>query len=290
MSKFFRAALASSLCSITSIVVTYFMSPGLYAFTLVIIFFTYLIIALLCLHALNNAASALKVLGALIAGLLIVEFPLKIFLHNFIITLPDLCCKISSIVFAYLIFRAKTKWPRITLSLLAVSFIIFVSLWGVGWWFKVTFNDISAGLLDPPVKTTISFQDNECNTVTLDRFKGSAVVLYFWTSGCALCDDEFPLIESLYNEIKNGSKVILYAVFCREASETCLSGQRIIALKKYTIPCLSTPKGSVEMEKIGIDKYPKAVICNVNGEIIFKGSISEVKKMIITYTKAQEKS
>lgn len=71
------------------------------------------------------------------------------------------------------------------------------------------------------VAVDFRLEDLDGNTVTLNEFNGSPVLLNFWASWCTPCREEIPLLETIYNDSKwRETGLVILAINVGESKTT----------------------------------------------------------------------
>jgi peroxiredoxin len=122
--------------------------------------------------------------------------------------------------------------------------------------------------------------------VTLDRFKGNVVVLYFWTNSC--CGENVKLLEPFYRQFKDRGVSVL-AVNVRDAKEVVESYVKSNAL---TFPIKTDERAGIS-EQFGVFGFPTIFIIDRNGiirqKILGKIRIEQLQKLVVEQFAVQKK-
>lgn len=121
-----------------------------------------------------------------------------------------------------------------------------------------------------------TMQDANGKTVKLSDFKGTPVVLNFWTSWCKYCKDEMPYFESAY---KQYGKQVQFIMLNPEKSERSRDGGKtFIKESSYTFPVFYETEGKAT-NLYGLRGFPATIFIDANGNIVEKniGAISQSK-------------
>lgn len=100
--------------------------------------------------------------------------------------------------------------------------------------------------------------------VNLADQRGKVVMLNFWTSWCAPCRKEMPLIDAIYQRY-NASGLVVYGV---NAEEDHLNADRVVKELGLTYPILYDPEGKASVPFL-IDAMPTTVLIDKKGNIRF---------------------
>ena len=120
-----------------------------------------------------------------------------------------------------------------------------------------------------PASSTLpgfTLQDTAGNTVNYDSYRNNNVVLVaFFTTWCPWCQDEMPLLESLYKKYKSkGFQVV--GIGIEETRESLLA---FTETKKITFKVLMDPDGKVATA-YGVTKIPALFLVDKTGTVRFK--------------------
>lgn len=119
-------------------------------------------------------------------------------------------------------------------------------------------------------------QDADGKSVKLSDFKGTPVVLNFWTSWCSYCKEEMPYFESAYKQYGDKIKFVMVDVVKSERNND--DGKNFIKESGYTFPVFYETEGKA-MNLYGLRGFPATMFIDANGNIISKniGAISQEK-------------
>ncbi|MFC1849416.1 redoxin domain-containing protein [candidate division CSSED10-310 bacterium] len=100
--------------------------------------------------------------------------------------------------------------------------------------------------------------------VLMSQFKDKVLFLHFWASWCLPCHREMPLIQKLYDNIKDK---VAFACISSESVETI---NKFLSSRKYSFPIY-------KIEGTRPDKFkslgnPATIIINKEGHIVFEHS------------------
>lgn len=101
-------------------------------------------------------------------------------------------------------------------------------------------------------------------SVSLSSFKGSVVILNFWSTTCPPCLAEFPSLEELYRELgKRGLVVVGVAV-----ENDLPAVKKVISRQKLTFPILLDPDKEVYFDSYALFGLPISLIIDKQGNIV----------------------
>jgi peroxiredoxin len=109
--------------------------------------------------------------------------------------------------------------------------------------------------------------DLDGHKVNLARYKGTTVVLNFWTSTCPPCIEEMPSLAELAKIVAKRGNVVVLTV-TTDANETAARGAIQAGLgASAPFPVLIDPESSVVGGKYGTRLFPETWLIDKNGVI-----------------------
>ena len=104
-------------------------------------------------------------------------------------------------------------------------------------------------------------------TLSLSDFKGKAIVVNFWASWCAPCQEELPLLEAAWKRLQaQGKDVVFVGIDYQETSSVAAN---FLQQNGVTYPAVLDASGSVAT-KYGITSLPDTFFINRNGTVASK--------------------
>jgi len=113
-----------------------------------------------------------------------------------------------------------------------------------------------ASLPTPPIETT----DLQGKTWRTSELVGKVVVLNFWATWCAPCQEELPTLQTLH-EISDNQTVVLTI----NVRESAARAARYLQSTGMTFPVISDAKGELA-KRWGVTVYPTTVLIAPNGQ------------------------
>lgn len=128
----------------------------------------------------------------------------------------------------------------------------------------------------PSEAPDFTMQDASGKNVKLSDYKGTPVVLNFWTSWCNYCKSEMPYFESAYKQYGDQVQFIMLDLVKSERGSE--DGKNLIKESGYTFPVFYESEGKA-MNLYGLRGFPATVFIDAKGNIVEKniGAISEEK-------------
>ena len=115
---------------------------------------------------------------------------------------------------------------------------------------------LAALILNTPTRHT---------TLSLNDFKGKAIVLNVWASWCVPCNQEAPMLQAAWKQAQaQGKEVVFLGIDFQDSSSDALS-----FLHKYGIgyPNVLDANGSVSID-YGVTGVPETIFINENGTVV----------------------
>jgi len=142
-----------------------------------------------------------------------------------------------------------------------------------------------------PFAPLVSFSDISGQKISLNQFRGSVVLLNFWTSSCSACLAEIPALSALQTQYAaDGLRVIGLASDNQPEAVRKVLEQRHV---NYTVAL-----GAAEIqERFGVDEFPVTLLIGRDGRVYSRhsGAIereslqSEIRQLLGADTQAEAK-
>ena len=104
-------------------------------------------------------------------------------------------------------------------------------------------------------------------TLSLLDFKGKAIVLNFWASWCAPCQEELPLLEGAWKRMQAQGKDVVFVGIDYQESNSTATG--FLQQNGVTYPAVLDASGSVA-SRYGITSLPDTFFINRDGTVVSK--------------------
>lgn len=123
----------------------------------------------------------------------------------------------------------------------------------------------------------LSFQTANGDTLDLNYYNGSYLILDCWITTCGVCIKKFPYMQELYDSYKDNPNVKVAALHIRleGKDETCKTGADIVESKGFNFRCYSVASSNNRLMRMGIERYPTVFVFSPDGDMIFKGNSLE---------------
>ncbi|MCY4780524.1 TlpA disulfide reductase family protein [Sphingobacterium sp. UT-1RO-CII-1] len=104
-------------------------------------------------------------------------------------------------------------------------------------------------------------------------------VLDFWTTSCRVCIREFPKVQKLNDQYKDSKDVKVISINIPLKRDTDNTAFNILTSRGYTFKNIIALDSSLD-KKLGIEVFPTTLLLNRNGQILFRGSVSQIQNRI----------
>lgn len=105
-----------------------------------------------------------------------------------------------------------------------------------------------------------SLKDLEGNQVTLSRYKGKPVLLFFWASWCAACKEDIVLLKKIFEGEKSQFEILTIVIDGEKEGRV----KRLVREHKVTLPVLLDVKEKTA-RIYGVRMVPTAFLINREG-------------------------
>lgn len=248
--------------------------------SILVFFITYFIVTVWLMKKYETILPRWSIITTILIGTSCLELSLRVlFLNDALISLPDFIMRILAVIVGISYSFIGNKPGKTILVVCSGLFAIWSSYFGFDLWLnKLNFGTFT-GRTEQIVECPVVFQDASGQDIALSDFKGKYLVLDFWNSTCGICFQEFPQVETFYNQFKERKDIEFYSVFCRSAGreETSQTGSDIISQHGYTFPAISLVVGAPELKALGVAYFPTIIIFDRDGKLIFRGNMNDAK-------------
>ena len=129
---------------------------------------------------------------------------------------------------------------------------------------------VDTGGMAPPLKSTRSYNTKDGKAISLDDFRGSAVLIDFWATWCGPCVSAMPHIQELYAKFNTKGLVVIAHT---DSSSQDVGG--FIKKKKLDfIFSIGTEIG----KSWGVNGIPHAFLIDPSGKVVWHGHSASVRE------------
>ncbi|MTI40892.1 TlpA family protein disulfide reductase [Fulvivirga lutimaris] len=242
----------------------------------IVVFILITIITHYSLSKTKNILSPNGILAIIIVSLPVIFYPKAInsSLNFTLNTIPFFISFLLAVMSGYIIHKKRSFKLPMFLSIIPLT--LTIGLAGIIH-SKIYFGSVDGQLkgIEAPVFNVLDKSDNVINN---DFIKNKIVVMDFWFVSCPTCWVKFPELQRIHEKYSENDQVVFYAVNRPMYNDGPDQLFTAIEKKNYTFPVV---RGSEElMNDFGIAYYPTTIIIDANGNIIFKGDISQVEETL----------
>ncbi|RLT81000.1 TlpA family protein disulfide reductase [Bacteroides acidifaciens] len=119
--------------------------------------------------------------------------------------------------------------------------------------------------------------DEKGDTLFLSQLKGKIVLLDFWSNGCGVCWEKFPMMQDLYDKYKN-ENVFIAGVFVEKKEGEYEENMKKFSCK-YTFPIFKVSKDASLVKDLSVKRFPSLAVLDTDGVFRGFGNIEIVIKM-----------
>lgn len=187
-----------------------------------------------------------------------------------LISLPEEMMHLLGIICGVALLKCRTI-ARIAIVLIMVSFCLVFNRIYIHWLQYLSHSNLTGVVLEQ-VDNNPLIEDVDGNTVNIGTMRGSYIVLDCCYTHCGVCIKKLPKIQQLYEKFLNNPDIQVYVLFFRLDSETNKGiSQWLSARGNYSFPVLYGAFDEL-CASFKVNSFPKIVIMNPAGEIVFRGS------------------
>jgi thiol-disulfide isomerase/thioredoxin len=250
-------------------------------------FVVYFFFSIFCLRRYRAKASAFYIIMALVAGLWLMEAPMRLFWFNKTLgSLPDILIKTCGIPCGYFYWRLRgaRRYLPGALGLALSAFMLFA---GYGMWLhKLNFGSFTGRVTPLNLAVPIEGFTKDGEFISNNDFTDKIVLLDFWHTSCGVCFEKFPKVQSAFEKFKSDPGVIIVAV--DKPLEEDKPGQafEMITREGYSFDVVVSKDENMP-DNLGIRVYPTTLVIDRRGEMVYKGDIEGAVKMVDELKQAQ---
>lgn len=196
--------------------------------------------------------------------------------------LVEVAMRYLAIFAAYIKFTRRRWSSRIIISLLTAMTIVWMSWSGADFIYDCCAFKSWNGRVTQIIKCPLNIQNVQGETINLEDFKGSYLLLDCWNTNCGVCYREFPILQEIYNKYKDNRSIKIGALHFRreESGETIMTGQERLQEYGYTFPVFSIQRNDPAVTEMKVKLFPTILVFAPDGRLIFRGNIDVVEKFL----------
>lgn len=115
--------------------------------------------------------------------------------------------------------------------------------------------------------------------VSIKDLQGKIIVLDFWHTRCAVCFQQFPKFQRLYDAYKDNHHVIILAVNHPLKSDTTNQAFEMLLQQNYSFPTIIAKNREIA-PNLGVHYYPTYLIFDPDGNLVYRGNLEGIQKRI----------
>ncbi len=245
----------------------------------VIGFICYLLLTIYSVKKYQSIYSTFAIFIILIIGRWTLELPIRIlFFESTLVSFPDSLMQTIGIICGFLYCQLKKPFSILTV-VLGFSITVFMFFEGYSLWIhKLNFGTFT-GKISSALPAKFEAFDEQKKLITATDFENKIVLLDFWYSGCGVCFDKFPQLQTVYEKYQNDPDVMILAVNKPIDEDKPNQAFEMIREEGYSFPVVITKDADLA-EKFGVKGYPTTFVINRNGQIVYKGDIEGAVKIV----------
>jgi thiol-disulfide isomerase/thioredoxin len=222
---------------------------------------------------------------SLVLGVSLIHLPPRIIAFNeTLISLPDYLCHLLGICFGYLFILSGSS-KRWLVSLTGAAIMTFVFFNGYNLWLhKLNFGSYTGKVKYHMPEFRAQLSDS--SILDNNNFNNKIIILDFWHTQCGACFRKFPKLEALYQRFSRDTNFSFYAVNIPLPNDGPSKAWRMIVNRGYTFPVAKSLTIQIT-DSLKIEAFPTTIICDKNGDVVFKGSIENAAEIIDSFAKIE---
>lgn len=182
-----------------------------------------------------------------------------------------------AVINGYFFAKAREVRNRIVLVLLSALFCLVSVFYLADKFLHYDNHGNFTGRVNKGIPATLLYIDEAGDTVNVNNNDNKLYVLDLWTTTCGYCFKQFPDLDTLFNQYKSDSGIVIAAVNIPHSSDTPGKALGLMRRNNYTFP-VGIGIDSLNV-RAGVYGYP-AVIAVKNGKMVYKGDIYGINKLM----------
>lgn len=218
-----------------------------------------------------------NMLIVLLATLILLEGPVRII--NFsgtLISLPSFIFNLVAILIGNMLFSKHNR-----IIWLSFGSVLGCAVWmfcqGGDMWANKIVHGTYTGKISKLANNYLLY-DEKGDTLFLSQMKGKIVLLDFWSNGCGVCWQKFPMIQDLYDKYRVNENIVIAGIFV-EMKEGEYEENMKKFRHKYTFPVFRVSKGDSLVEDLSVKRFPSLAVLDADGAFRGFGNIELIMKI-----------
>ena len=243
-------------------------------------FIAYFYFTIFCIHKFRKEATKLTIFCYIILLQIIFHFnSIYGYFGGSLFSLWLFSTQIFAIFSGFVFIKFKNIY-RFIPFLIASIFTVFMFFQGYDYWLhKLNYGTFTGKVQAFALPTKFESVDEQKRLINDNNLKDKIVLLDFWYTGCGICFEKFPQLETAYQKYKTDSSVLILAVDKPIEEDKPNEAFEMIKKEGYTFPVVIA-KDEEMPEKFGVKGYPTTFVINQNNQIVYKGDIAGAVKMV----------
>lgn len=181
---------------------------------------------------------------------------------------------------SYLFYINRSIFVRVGIIFFSITLCVFHFFWGYFFWENyATYGHAVENHIEPlPTFWQTYIQDPLTGMQYLSR-PDAVIVLDFFSTGCGVCFEKFPLLQDLHEKYSGNPKVFVCAMNIPWKRDTAGMAVNMVRKRNFTFPVVI---GRNKLDSIFQIAYYPTVIVVKNNQILYRGSIENVSPTIET--------
>ncbi len=125
-------------------------------------------------------------------------------------------------------------------------------------------SQVSTGVNPGDLAPNFILNDSYGDEISLSELHGKPVLLFFWTTSCPYCEDQYPRIQGFYDDYNDS-----LAVFSVNLGASAQLINAYLADRDLTFPCLMAD-GDFQ-SAYAVSAVPHALLMDADGMVSFNG-------------------
>ncbi len=227
----------------------------------------------------NHGLHRSWVISAIVLPVILIYAPIHV--NNFsqtLLSFPSFVAHYLGVLAGLLVFGTRVTRLKIFISGILVLFSFWVGFEGYSFWL----NRVNYGTFSGRVSKTVmpfKFYTADGRLISNSDFRSKLVVLDFWNTGCGVCFEKFPKLETASNRFRKNESVSFYSVNIPLKRDSAGYARQVWKDLSYTVPGLFADDPRLQ-EHFGVRVYPTTLIVKDGINVIYKGTIEGVEKVL----------